>query len=195
MDGRPALRENRPGVPGQRAVRPMIDKHGFRSNVGIILLNGMGQVFCGRRIGMSAWQFPQGGIKPDETPERAMYRELKEEIGLEPDHVELLGSTRRWLRYRLPKRYIRYHQQPLCIGQKQLWFLLRLNTDEANLRLDAAREPEFDAWRWVDYWDPLGFVVPFKRGVYERALHEFAAFAGGGTAQPQSRPFYPSGQA
>ena len=156
----------------------MIDQDGFRANVGIILTNGYGQVFCGRRIGMSAWQFPQGGIKRNETPESAMYRELKEEVGLEADDVELLGSTKGWMRYRLPKRYIRYHQQPLCIGQKQIWFLLRLAADETRLRLDAAEQPEFDAWRWVQYWDPLGFVVPFKRNVYERALHEFAQFVG-----------------
>jgi putative (di)nucleoside polyphosphate hydrolase len=156
----------------------MIDKHGFRANVGIILLNDSGQVFCARRMGMSAWQFPQGGIKLAESPEKAMYRELKEEIGLEPEHVELLGSTKRWLRYRLPKRFIRYHQQPLCIGQKQLWFLLRLTTSDSNLRLDLADEQEFDAWRWVDYWEPLDFVVSFKRNVYERALQEFADCAG-----------------
>lgn len=154
----------------------MIDRHGFRANVGIILVNDLGQVFCARRIGMSAWQFPQGGIKQYETPETAMYRELKEEVGLDEEHVELLGSTKRWLRYRLPKRYIRYHQRPLCIGQKQIWFLLRLTCDESNLCLDAADEQEFDAWRWVDYWEPLGFVVSFKRNVYRRALNEFADF-------------------
>jgi putative (di)nucleoside polyphosphate hydrolase len=152
----------------------MIDKQGFRANVGIILLNDGGQVFCGRRIGMAAWQFPQGGIKRDETPERAMYRELKEEVGLDPEHVEVLGSTKGWLRYRLPKRFIRYHQQPVCIGQKQIWFLLKFATIEDNLRLDIAEQPEFDAWRWFDYWDPLGFVVPFKKNVYQRALYELA---------------------
>lgn len=170
----------------------MIDKYGFRANVGIILTNGSGQVFCGRRIGMAAWQFPQGGIKRDETPERAMFRELKEEVGLDPEHVELLGATKRWLRYRLPKRYIRYHQQPLCIGQKQIWFLLKLITDDGNFNLGLAGQPEFDAWRWFDYWDPLSFVVPFKRGVYERALNEFAGFAGvlnaGGTECADSIP-------
>jgi putative (di)nucleoside polyphosphate hydrolase len=154
----------------------MIDRQGFRANVGIILLNAHGQVFCGRRVGMSAWQFPQGGIQPHETPEFAMYRELKEEVGLAPEQVELLGASKHWLRYRLPKRYIRYHQQPLCIGQKQLWFLLKLLADESQLCLDSATEPEFDAWRWVDYWDPLAFVVPFKRNVYERALGEFYEF-------------------
>jgi putative (di)nucleoside polyphosphate hydrolase len=156
----------------------MIDKHGFRANVGIILVNDAGQVFCARRIGMTAWQFPQGGINRDETPEVAMYRELREEIGLESSHVELLGATKRWLRYRLPKRYIRHRQLPLCIGQKQIWFLLKLAASESKLRLDLSDEQEFDAWRWVDYWAPLGFVVPFKRNVYERALHELAEFVG-----------------
>lgn len=152
----------------------MIDPEGYRANVGIVLLNDGGQVFCGRRSGMTAWQFPQGGIKRDETPEKAMYRELKEEVGLEAMHVDVLGSTKGWLKYRLPKRYIRYHQQPLCIGQKQIWFLLRLATEEKQVNLDSAERPEFDAWRWREYWDPLGFVVPFKRNVYERALNEFA---------------------
>ena len=126
----------------------MIDQEGFRLNVGIVLLNEGGKVFCGRRVGMSAWQFPQGGIKRDEAPEIAMFRELKEEVGLESAHVEVLGSTKAWLRYRLPKRYIRHHQQPLCIGQKQIWYLLRLVAAESELRLDVADEPEFDAWRW-----------------------------------------------
>ena len=152
----------------------MIDKDGYRANVGIVLMNDGGRVFCGRRAGMPAWQFPQGGIKQDETPEGAMFRELQEEVGLEPAHVDVLGSTKGWLRYRLPKRYIRYHQQPVCIGQKQIWFLLRLITADGKVKLDSAQEPEFDAWQWYDYWDPLGFVVPFKRKVYERALNEFA---------------------
>lgn len=158
----------------------MIDEEGFRPNVGIVLLNKGGKVLCGRRIGMSAWQFPQGGIKRHETPSIAMFRELKEEVGLEPAQVEVLGSTKEWLRYRLPKRYIRHHQQPLCIGQKQIWYLLRLAAAESELRLDVADEPEFDAWRWVDYWAPVGFVVPFKRDVYEQALTELDTFVGAG---------------
>lgn len=157
----------------------MIDKHGFRANVGIVLLNAHDQVFCARRTGMAAWQFPQGGIKRHETPEVAMYRELREEVGLERNHVELLGATRRWLRYRLPKRYIRYRQQPLCIGQKQIWFLLRLVANETHVRLDLGDEQEFDDWRWVDYWEPLSFVVPFKRNVYKRALNELAQIVTG----------------
>jgi putative (di)nucleoside polyphosphate hydrolase len=156
----------------------MIDAQGFRANVGIVLLNAQGQVFWGRRIGMSAWQFPQGGVNPDESLDQAMFRELWEEVGLGPADVEVIGCTRRWLRYRLPKRFIRHDQQPLCIGQKQRWYILRLLTTDDRVDLCCAPEPEFDRWRWIGYWDSLRYVVPFKRGVYERALHELAPLAG-----------------
>ena len=94
----------------------MIDEDGFRPNVGIILANPSGQVLWARRVGQDAWQFPQGGIKKDESPESAMFRELKEETGLESHHVEIVGSTDDWLKYWLPKRFIRYNTEPLCIG-------------------------------------------------------------------------------
>ncbi len=152
----------------------MIDAQGFRTNVGIILVNDVGQAFWGRRIGMSAWQFPQGGVKPQESLEQAMFRELHEEVGLKPADVEVIGCTRRWLRYRLPKRYIRHDQKPLCIGQKQRWYVLRLLVDETCVDLRANDEPEFDQWRWIDYWESPRQVVAFKRGVYFRALNELA---------------------
>ena len=103
-----------------------------------------------------------------------MFRELKEEIGLQSQHVDVLGFTRGWLRYRLPERYIRRHQEPVCVGQKQVWFMLRLIGDEGCVRLDLTDKPEFDNWRWVDYWQPLKEVVPFKRTVYRKALNELA---------------------
>ncbi len=155
----------------------MIDAQGFRLNVGIILTNGTGQVLWARRAGMDAWQFPQGGMRRRETPEEAMYRELREEVGLGPEHVELMGCTRGWLRYRLPKAFLRHDRRPLCIGQKQVWFLLRLTGDERAVRFDLGDKPEFDAWRWIGYWEPLRGVVSFKRSVYEQALSELAPLA------------------
>ena len=152
----------------------MIDLDGFRPNVGIILTNAAGQVLWARRIHQNAWQFPQGGIRDFETPEQALYRELHEEIGLAPDDVKVLACTRGWLRYRLPSRLVRFNSQPLCIGQKQKWFLLRLLSDERCVRVDLSGKPEFDSWRWVSYWYPLGQVVSFKREVYRRALKELA---------------------
>lgn len=152
----------------------MIDQEGFRANVGIVLCNTDGRVFWGKRVGQDAWQFPQGGIRRYETPEQALFRELEEEIGLRAEHVHLLGCTRGWLRYRLPQRFVRRHRRPVCIGQKQKWFFLMLRAPETCLRFDATNKPEFDGWRWVDYWQPVREVVFFKRVVYRKALGELA---------------------
>jgi len=150
----------------------VIDQEGYRPNVGIILFNPRGELFWARRIGEDAWQFPQGGIRRYETPVQALYRELGEEVGLCPDDVEMIGYTQDWLRYRLPMRLIRHRRKPVCIGQKQRWFLLRLLTDEQRVRLDRTTKPEFDHWRWVEPAAPVSEVVSFKRSVYRRALEE-----------------------
>ena len=153
----------------------MIDSEGYRANVGIILCNARGQLLWAKRIRQQSWQFPQGGIRAGESPEQAMFRELREETGLDSEHVELIGSTKGWLRYRLPERFVRRHRKPTCVGQKQVWFLLRLKTGAENsVCLDVSEQPEFDSWRWVDYWYPMYAVVPFKRQVYRRALKELA---------------------
>lgn len=153
----------------------MVDADGFRPNVGIILANPHGQVLWARRIGgQDAWQFPQGGINADETPEEALFRELHEEVGLLPDSVRVLATTRGWLHYRLPKRLRRNNSSPGFKGQKQKWFLLELVGDEGAIAFDCGHKPEFDHWRWVSYWYPVRQVVDFKREVYRRALKELA---------------------
>ena len=161
--------------------RDNIDAHGFRSNVGIVLANDHGQVLWARRVGgHDAWQFPQGGILRDESPETALYRELYEEVGVQRGSVEIVASTHGWLRYRLPRRYLRQSQKnrrtraPKFVGQKQKWFLLRLLGDDSLVNLECSRKPEFDHWLWVSYWFPLTQVVSFKRNVYRRVLREFA---------------------
>jgi putative (di)nucleoside polyphosphate hydrolase len=160
-------------------VRIVIDPDGYRPNVGIVLMRADGQVFWARRVRRDGWQFPQGGMNSDETPVEAMYRELQEETGLLPEHVEVLGATPGWLRYRLPARAIRRNERQVCVGQKQVWFLLRLTGDESHVKLDQTETPEFDNWRWVDFWYPVEHVVMFKRGVYARALRHLAPMADG----------------
>jgi putative (di)nucleoside polyphosphate hydrolase len=155
----------------------VIDPDGYRPNVAIVLMHPDGRVFWARRVRRDGWQFPQGGMNSDETPTEAMYRELREETGLLPEHVDVLGSTPGWLRYRLPPRAIRRHDRLVCVGQKQVWFLLRFTGEEADLKLDLTDSPEFDHWRWVDFWYPLEHVVNFKRTVYTHALHHLAPFA------------------
>ncbi|WP_027967215.1 RNA pyrophosphohydrolase [Halomonas halocynthiae] len=153
----------------------MIDADGFRPNVGIIIANDQGQLLWARRVGQNAWQFPQGGINASETPKQALFRELQEEIGLTADDVEVLACTRGWLRYRLPRRMVRTHSRPVCIGQKQKWFLLRIRCHDDRVCVSRGpAKPEFDDWRWVSYWYPLGQVVAFKREVYRCALRELS---------------------
>jgi len=164
-----------------------IDEQGYRANVGIILMRDDGRVFLGGRTGGRGWQFPQGGIGREEPFRTALYRELREETGLLAHQVDLLGETSDWLRYRLPARYRRRTRLPLCVGQKQRWALLRFRgTDEA-FRFDATDEPpEFETFRWAEFWDPIREVVFFKRDVYRRALHEL-----GRIAFPAGLPAYP----
>ncbi len=154
----------------------MLDRDGYRPNVGIIVVNQKNQVFWGKRIRTHSWQFPQGGIDRGENPEQAMFRELYEELGLKPEFVRVLGRTRDWLRYEVPERYIRRDARGFYKGQKQIWFLLQLTGHDWDLNLRATDHPEFDAWRWNDYWVPLESVVEFKRGVYHLALSELMRF-------------------
>jgi putative (di)nucleoside polyphosphate hydrolase len=150
----------------------VIDSNGYRPNVGIVICNSHGQLLWAKRIGQDAWQFPQGGIDPDESTESALYRELSEEVGLIDKDVKILHETREWLHYDLPENYIRHHNDPVCIGQKQKWFLLSLECEESRIVFEMSDTPEFDDWRWVSYWYPVNQVIEFKRDVYRRALKE-----------------------
>ena len=155
----------------------MIDSDGFRPNVGIVLTNTQGQVLWARRIGQQAWQFPQGGIEGHENAEEALFRELKEEVGLNPEDVNVLATTKGWLRYRLPRQLLRHNSKPMCIGQKQKWFLLQMLSPDERVDFSYSEKPEFDHWQWVSYWYPVSKVVLFKRDVYRRALSELAPMA------------------
>lgn len=157
----------------------MIDSEGFRANVGIIVQNKKGELLWARRSGsLDAWQFPQGGINENETPLKAMYRELKEELGLTAQDVKIVAESKEWLMYRLPERFQRHDDSQLCIGQKQKWFLLQLISDDSTVKLDLSEHPEFDLWKWVNYWHPLKQVIFFKRSVYRKVLQEFENICG-----------------
>jgi putative (di)nucleoside polyphosphate hydrolase len=154
----------------------MLDRDGYRPNVAIVVVNAKNQVFWGKRIREHSWQFPQGGINPGETPEQAMYRELHEEVGLQPPHVRILGRTRDWLRYEVPQHWVKREWRGSYRGQKQIWYLLRLVGRDTDVKLRANERPEFDAWRWHDYWVPVEAVIEFKREVYQQALTELHRF-------------------
>ena len=150
-----------------------------RMNSGVPLIPDLARHLIdsgGKRLRTHSWQFPQGGIKHGETPEQAMYRELHEEVGLHEHQVRIIARTRDWLRYEVPDHFIRRDARGHYRGQKQIWFLLQLTGHDSDLNLRATDHPEFDAWRWNDYWVPLEVVIEFKRGVYEMALTELSRF-------------------
>lgn len=170
----------------------MIDFDGYRPNVGIVICNRKGQVLWAKRYGQNSWQFPQGGMNENETPEQAMYRELYEEVGLEKKDIRVLYASKQWLKYKLPKRLLRYDSKPVCIGQKQRWFLLQLIGDEKSINMHRSKLPEFDGWRWVSFWYPVRQVVSFKRDVYRKALKEFSNVlfgVHGVSAQSEKTPY------
>ncbi len=149
-----------------------IDRDGYRRNVGIIICNTEQQVLWARRVRHDGWQFPQGGIESSESPEQAAFRELYEEVGLSPLDVKLLGSTESWLRYDVPYFSKTHSRNRRFRGQKQRWFMFRLLSAETCVCLDKSSTPEFDDWRWIEYWHPVKRIVPFKKDVYKKALSE-----------------------
>ena len=125
-----------------------------------------------RRYGQYSWQFPQGGINPGEAPEQAMYRELYEEVGLSPEHVKIIAVSKQWLRYKLPAKLVRHDHTPICIGQKQKWFLLKLTAPDASVNLMASGHPDLIIGVGSAF-GTIRQVVSFKRDVYRKVMHEF----------------------
>ena len=152
----------------------MIDSEGYRANIGIVITNEKKQILLAKRYKQDAWQLPQGGIDKGETELEALYRELEEEVGLAPEQVSLVTKTPKWLRYELPMEHIRRKQKPTCIGQKQVWYLLKLVSNDTDITLNLHNKVEFDDWKWVDYWSPVDEVINFKKDVYEDMLKALA---------------------
>lgn len=139
-----------------------------------MLINPAGLIFAGQRIDSDgpAWQMPQGGVDPGETPEAAALRELGEEIGITPDRVEILDATPGWLRYDLPAEIVPRIWGGRFRGQQQRWYLMRFLGTDDEITLQTAH-PEFSEWRWIDGAALLAGIVPFKREIYEQVVARF----------------------
>ncbi len=152
----------------------------YRPCVGVALFNDRGQVFIGRRKGLvadEAWQMPQGGIDPGETPLEAALRELREETGV--SSVRLLGESEGWLAYDLPPAMLRPSWKGRYRGQTQKWFAFRLTGPESEIDVlepAGGHAPEFDAWRWEALERTPELIISFKREVYREVAKTFAGF-------------------
>ncbi len=144
----------------------------YRPCVGILLINSDDKIFVGeRRDTPGAWQMPQGGIDEGETPEAAARRELKEETGIKPALVTIEAKTTDWVLYDLPPHLIGKLWRGRFAGQKQLWYKMRFDGDDADINIKT-KHPEFGRWKWSDPTDVLAEIVEFKRGVYSAVLEE-----------------------
>ncbi len=154
----------------------------YRPNAGLMLVNAAGNVFVGKRLDTEghAWQMPQGGIDKGEDPEAAALRELEEETGIAAGLVEIMAVSKGWITYDFPpevaaKLWKNRAGRPRFRGQKQRWFLMRFKGVDADVNI-ATAHPEFEDWKWMPPAALPAHIVPFKRGIYEQVLAEFAAY-------------------
>ena len=154
-------------------IRQAVASNQYRPGVGIVLLNTRSEVFVGRRADLKedAWQMPQGGIDPGETPQQAAFRELKEEIGT--DNADVIAESRGWFQYDVPPELAPKRWAGRWNGQRQKWFVMLFRGTDADINL-AVNYPEFDAWRWVSVNNLPDLAVSFKRELYRDVIGEFA---------------------
>ncbi|MBT4880437.1 MAG: RNA pyrophosphohydrolase [Alphaproteobacteria bacterium] len=147
----------------------------YRRGVGIMLLNKEGQIFVGQRLDVrtEAWQMPQGGIEEGEEPREAVFRELKEEVGV--DQVEIIAETPKWLRYELPKELVPKVWGGAYVGQEQKWYLMRFLGDDSQINIQT-QVPEFHAWKWVSLEELHKTIVCFKVALYKELVDIFAPY-------------------
>ncbi len=146
----------------------------YRPCVGIMLMNADGHVFVGQRLDskLEAWQMPQGGIDPGETPTVAALRELGEETGIPAHLVEITGETPEWHYYDLPPEMVGTIWKGKYAGQRQKWFSMRFLGTDADVAIDQ-KHPEFKAWRWAAVGTLVDMAVPFKRDLYADVIRTF----------------------
>ena len=157
----------------------MKNKESYRPNVAIIIVNKMGKILWCKRKDGKGWQFPQGGLDEGESTTEAIYRETKEEVGLDKEDIRIIKESEQWLNYKVPKnripKYFRLNNSNF-IGQTQKWFLAEIICEDRKINLKSSSPVEFDDWTWSSYWHPVSGGVDFKKSTYRKVLKEFLPY-------------------
>lgn len=144
-------------------------KEKFRKNVAAIIINKEKKILMCEHVWIdNAWQVPQGGIEEGEDPDKAILRELKEEIGT--DNFEIIDKMQEWITYKFPF-YLKEKYQ--FDGQEQLFYLLYFKGEDSEIRFDNQEKPEFKDFTWVEFEEPPIKVIYFKKLSYLKALNYF----------------------
>ncbi len=153
---------------------PQPDTLPYRPAAGVMLINGEGKVFVAQRLDstLEAWQMPQGGLDEGEEPLSGALRELEEETGIRPEHVEVIARCPNELFYDLPPDLVGKLWKGRWRGQRQSWFLARFTGRDEDIDIQTAH-PEFRAWKWADPEELPAMIVPFKKKLYEDILSAF----------------------
>ncbi len=154
-----------------------LDPNDYRPGIGVMLLNKDNHVFVGQRRdnAIDAWQMPQGGIDPNEDIEKAMWRELHEEIGVTHNHAYILDRSHDWIYYDLPEELKGTLWGGEFLGQRQIWFALKFVGQEDDIDIHHHEHPEFSQWKWVAPETLTDLIVPFKQLLYQQILDQFDA--------------------
>ena len=145
-----------------------------RPCVGVVIVNNDKKVFVGKRVMKKGvkdeyWQMPQGGIDAGEEPEEALKRELMEEIGAKPEHLDVIAVSKNWYSYHIPKKFQKRH----FASQAQKWFLVKFTGKDEDLDVKQLK-PEFSEWKWEDFKKVPKLVIDFKKDVYKQIFKDFS---------------------
>ena len=148
----------------------------YRKCVGMMILNNNNEILVAKRIDHPSgyWQMPQGGIDKNEQPEKAVLREMEEEIST--NKVKILSSSKKWIKYEIPKETLRkLTWGNLYVGQTQKWFLFRFLGINSDININT-QNPEFSDWKWTNHKNLVDNIVPFKKDLYKKVMREFEDF-------------------
>ncbi len=146
----------------------------FRPNVAALFIRPEGQLLvCERSTFPGAWQFPQGGVDQGESLEQALAREVREEIGLLPEHYDVVRKADGYRYIYPPEARIKKRKKHGFHGQEQTYFLCHLKPGAPNINVNQSPR-EFSNYRWIEPGEfEIEWLPTYKHEVYRQVMKDF----------------------